>query len=62
MACSCCQPATGKKKKYEEYEIQDAARVLIRAEEIKANKELSKLVAAELDKQAKSIQRVKGKK
>lgn len=62
MACSCCQPTTDKKKKYEEYEIQDAARALIRAEEIKANKELSKLVAAELDKQAKNIQRVKGKK
>lgn len=62
MACSCCSPVKeGKKKKYEEYEITDAARTLIRAEEIKANKVLSKLVAAELDKQSKAIAKAKGK-
>jgi hypothetical protein len=64
MECSCCKAATaeGKKKKYEKYEIEDAARTLIRAEEIKSNKELSKLVSAELDKQEKAIRQAKGKK
>ena len=44
-----------KKPKYDEWEIKDAVRTLIRAEEIKQNKELMSFVAPELEKQSKAI-------
>lgn len=42
------------KPKYDEWDIKDAVRTLIRAEEIKADTELMALVTPELDKQAKA--------
>ena len=42
------------KPKYDEWEIKNAVRTLIEAEQIKANTELMALVAPELDKQAKA--------
>lgn len=42
------------KPKYDEWEIKDAVRTLVHAEEIKGNAELMALVAPELDKQAKA--------
>lgn len=44
-----------KKPKYDEWEIKDAVRTLIRAEEIKQDKELMSFVAPELEKQSKAI-------
>lgn len=44
-----------KKPKYDEWEIKDAVRTLIRAEEIKQDKELMSFVAPELEKQGKAI-------
>lgn len=44
-----------KKEKYEEWEIKNAVDTLIKAEEIKNNKELMKLVEPELKKQAKAV-------
>lgn len=44
-----------KKPKYDEWEIKDAVRTLIRAEEIKQDKELMAFVAPELEKQSKAI-------
>jgi hypothetical protein len=41
--------------KYEKYEIEDAARTLVRAEEIKQDTNLCKLVYKELDRQAKAL-------
>lgn len=41
------------KPKYDEWEIKNAVRTLIEAEEIKNNVELMALVAPELEKQAK---------
>jgi len=39
-----------KKKKYEDWEIEEAARTLLRAEEIKQDAELMKLAAPKLEK------------
>lgn len=44
-----------KKPKYDEWEIKDAVRTLIRVEEIKQDKELMSFVAPELEKQSKAI-------
>jgi hypothetical protein len=44
-----------KKPKYDEWEIKEAVRTLIKAEEIKQNKELMVFVAPELEKQSKAI-------
>lgn len=44
-----------KKPKYDEWDIKDAVRTLIRAEEIKQDKELMSFVAPELEKQSKAI-------
>lgn len=44
-----------KKPKYDEWEVKDAVRTLIRAEEIKQDKELMSFVAPELEKQSKAI-------
>ena len=44
-----------KKPKYDEWDIKDAVRTLIRAEEIKQDKELMAFVAPELEKQSKVI-------
>jgi len=41
-------------EKYKEWEIEDAARTLMRAEEIKGDAELMKLVAPKLQKTAKA--------
>lgn len=46
-----------KKPKYDEWEIKDAVRTLIRAEEIKQDKELMSFVAPELEKQSKAIKK-----
>ena len=43
------------KPKYDEWEIKDAVRTLVRAEEIKADTELMALVTPELNKQVKAI-------
>ncbi len=43
------------KPKYDEWEIKDAVRTLVRAEEIKADTELMALVTPELNKQMKAI-------
>lgn len=43
------------KPKYDEWDIKDAVRTLIRAEEIKNDAELMSLVSPELEKQAKAI-------
>lgn len=42
------------KPKYDDWEIKNAVRTLIEAEEIKTNPELMALVAPELEKQAKA--------
>lgn len=42
------------KPKYDEWEIKNAVRTLIEAEQIKGNQELMALVAPELEKQAKA--------
>ena len=42
------------KPKYDEWEIKNAVRTLIEAEEIKSNVELMAFVAPELEKQAKA--------
>lgn len=44
-----------KKPKYDEWEIKEAVRTLIKAEEIKQDKELMVFVAPELEKQSKAI-------
>lgn len=44
----------GEKPKYDEWEIKNAVRTIIEAEQIKQNAELMKLVAPELDKQVKA--------
>lgn len=41
-------------EKYKEWEIEDAARTIMRAEEIKGDVELMKLVAPKLQKTAKA--------
>ena len=43
------------KPKYDEWEVKNAVRTLIEAEEIKTNAELMSLVAPELEKQAKAV-------
>lgn len=40
--------------KYKDWEIEDAARTIMRAEEIKQDKELMALVAPKIQKQAKA--------
>lgn len=40
--------------KFKDWEIEDAARIIIRAEEIKQNKELMTFVAPKIQKQAKA--------
>ena len=45
-----------KTKKYDEWEIKDAVRTLVQAEEIKQNKELMKLVIPELKKQSNAME------
>ena len=47
-----------KKKKYEDYEIEGALNTLIRAEEIKQDKELMKLIAPKIDKQLNATNNV----
>ena len=46
-----------KEEKYKDWEIEDAARTLLRAEEIKQDKELMALVAPKLKKTSRSRQR-----
>lgn len=48
----------GKKKKYEDYEISNAVDTLKRAEEIRADDELMKLVSKEAKKQVKAIKSI----
>lgn len=43
------------KPKYDDWEVKNAVRTLIEAEEIKNNAELMTLVAPELDKQVKAV-------
>lgn len=43
------------KPKYDEWEIKNAVRTLVEAEEIKNNAELMAFVAPELEKQAKAV-------
>ena len=45
-----------KTKKYDEWEIKDAVRTLVQAEEIKQNKELMNLVIPELKKQSNAME------
>ncbi|MBQ8635341.1 hypothetical protein IJ425_04220 [bacterium] len=42
-------------KKYEKWEIEDAIRILVRAEEIKADKEMMALIAPKLKEKAVAI-------
>jgi len=49
----------GQNKKIDKYEVDDAVRTLLRAEDIKSNKELMKLVGPELAKQHKNISKVR---
>lgn len=44
-----------KKPKYDEWEIKNAVDTLVRAEEIKQDKELMAFVAPELEKRSKAI-------
>lgn len=44
-----------KKKKYEDYEIEEAVRTLMRAEEIKADPALMKCCMKEVSKKKKAI-------
>lgn len=44
----------GNEPKYKDWEIEDAARTIMRAEEIKQDKELMALVAPKIQKQAKA--------
>lgn len=41
-------------KEYEKWEIEDAIRTLVRAEEIKADKEMMALIAPKLEEKAKA--------
>ena len=43
------------KPKYDEWDIKNAVRTLVEAEEIKNNSELMAFVAPELEKQAKAV-------
>ena len=45
---------TVKEEKYKDWEIEDAARTIMRAEEIKQDEELMKLVAPKIKKQAQA--------
>lgn len=45
-----------KTKKYDEWEIKDAVRTLVQAEEIKQNKELMNLVIPELKKKSNAME------
>ena len=42
-------------KEYEKWEIEDAIRTLVRAEEIKADKEMMALIAPKLKEKAKAL-------
>lgn len=57
--------AAGKKKKYEDWEIEDAARTLVRAKEIKDDEHLMEYVQPVLEKQQEAVMaavfEVKGK-
>lgn len=55
MSCGCSPVKPGEKKKIDQYEVEDAVRTLIRAEEVKGNAELMKLVGAEVNKKKKAI-------
>jgi hypothetical protein len=47
--------AEGKEKEYDKWELEDAARTLQRAEEIKADKKLMTALAPYLEKNIKSL-------
>ena len=49
---------TKSKEKYDEYEVKSAVDTLLRAEEIKDNKDLMKLVNVELGKKGKALNKI----
>ena len=56
----------GKKKRFDEYEVEDAARTLIEAQKVKGDSRLLKAATKEVEKQAKAtakaLQGIRGKK
>lgn len=48
-----------KKDGFEKYEIEEAVRTLIRAEEIKQNKKLRPVVMKELDRQLSAMKKIR---
>lgn len=51
-------PKGPSKSKIDKYEVESAVRTLLEAEKIKANKELMKLVAPEIEKQHKAMTKI----